>query len=335
MNRVINLLPFVFLSFGLPALANTSNEVLPAELVADRVLFQEALQKSNPRRAVEIIRPWVQKRPADASLANDYALALAQLGQLDAAREALEKGLAADPDTAILLANLREILTRQAAVSYAKAMGKRAPATQLALKSSPQFDLAPLVVAQAAPRKDARVEVSVSPPAARNVKPTAPDLAAILASAPVEGKPPPPLKGVESRGQADVKLVEVDEKPRSAGAASARTVSEEVIDATKKWAKDWSSRDFQGYLSHYSEQFKSARFATRKEWEDFRRPRVDRPDPISVELSDFKVRALAGGKAEIRFRQRFDSRNLKLSTVRKVIWQKESDGWRILEEDNR
>lgn len=279
----------------------------PADLLRDRAAVQRALENKNPKLAADLLRPWLEKRPQDSSIANDYALALAQLGQLDAAREALEKGLESDPDTAVLFANLREVLSQQAAVSYAKAMGRQTPENVVRLKASSQFRVPATVVAQASPRSEAKVE-AVSPAVrAGGGQANAPDLAAMLAS---------PIAPVPVAGQSS-------------------PLSDQIIAATQAWAKDWSSRNFSNYLSHYSADFKSQQFASRQDWESYRRPRVDRADPIAVEVSQFKVRPLAGDKAEVTFRQRFDSRNLKLNTVRKVLWKREADGWKIIQEDNR
>ena len=130
----------------------------PAELVKDRARIAQALKEKNPQRAAKLIEPWIKKRPHDVELANDYALALAQMGKLDQAREVLEEALKKNPETGVAFQNLREILSQQAAISYAKAMGKRPPTSQVALKSSAPVPDAPTVVAQVDPRPGASTE---------------------------------------------------------------------------------------------------------------------------------------------------------------------------------
>ena len=114
-----------------PALASEN-----PELLRDRQRAATALKEKNPQRAIKVLEPWMKKRPDDIELANDYALALAQMGKLDQAREVLEEALNKNPQTVAAFNNLREILSQQAAVSYAKAMGKKPDRKSTRLNSS-------------------------------------------------------------------------------------------------------------------------------------------------------------------------------------------------------
>ncbi len=136
----------------------------PAGLARDRQSTAQALKEKNPQRAIKIIEPWFKKRPDDIEIANDYAITLAQLGRLDQAREVLEQALSKNQQTSLAFQNLREILSQQAAISYAKAMGKKPPNQQVALKGGVTTAEAPVVVAQADSRSEPMGPIAASSP---------------------------------------------------------------------------------------------------------------------------------------------------------------------------
>lgn len=310
------------LCLGGVATASSSAVDNPA-LAKDRQRVAQALKENRPQAAARIIEPWYKKQPNDFDLANDYALALAQMGELDRARQVLEQALASNSETGLAFSNLREILNHQAAISYAQAMGKRPPGSQLALKGTAVAE-PPVVVAQTAPRPDAQIVMPVRPesPQGKENGAIPSDLKTLLAANP----PPELVRKPPSEPRAGA-------KPASSPEVSA--LQSALIEATQRWAEDWSARNFEAYLSHYSMQFKPDRFPTRQAWVENRRPRVSRSDPIAVAVSDFQVSVINDSSAEVRFRQRYDSKNLKVNSVKRLVWAKEADGWKIVSEDGR
>jgi tetratricopeptide (TPR) repeat protein len=308
--------PLCVASLSGPLRANPDTEAL----ANDRQRIAQALKNKKPQQALRMLEPLRVKFPNDFQLANDYALALAQMGELDRARQVLEEALASHPQAGLAFSNLREILSHQAAISYAQALGKRPPGSQIALKGALEVAEPPVVVAQAAPRPDAQIAVPVrpeSPPIQANGA-IASDLVALLSA------PPPP------------ELVRKPDPPAAAvPGASGSPLQEELAAATRRWAQDWSSRNFEAYLSHYSQNFKPDRFPTRQAWVENRRPRVARPDAILVEVTELQAKALDDTRAEVQFRQRYDSRTLKVNSVKRLVWAKEADGWKIISEDGR
>lgn len=270
----------------------------PIELQRDRQRAAQALREKNPQRAASIIEPWLRRRPDDVALANDYALSLAQMGKLDQAREVLEEALNKNPQTALAFQNLREILGQQAAISYAKAMGKKPPSSEVALKGSRGFSEPPVVVAKAAPRPDSTNAQLVSPKA---------------------GLSP------------DIKF---DPRP---GTAPTEPVSDEdaLVKATMGWADAWANKDFKRYLDFYSEKFEPQQHSSREAWAAYRKPRVTRPDPIVLKVSDIKVSMVSPSEAEVRFRQYYEAGALKVSSLKTAVWIKEAGAWRMLREDGR
>lgn len=287
--------------------------VLPPEVEADHQRAIAALKDGKPQRAITILAPWVKKYPDDITLASDYATALTRAGKFDDAREVLEEALMKNDETSAAFVNLREILAHQAAVSYAKALGRKPPSNQLSLRLSSE---PPLVVAAAVP-----VEPVTSPPSASvsiTVSPAAPTDPA----------------SVTGRGATASKAANtaVSSKPEASPAGG---IEAQITRLTKRWAEVWSAKDFEGYVSLYSQAFETKNHASRQEWVDYRRPRVSRPGDILIELSDLRVRVLSDDRVEVRFRQRYEAPNLKVSSQRGLLWHREAGQWKILREEGR
>lgn len=290
----------------------------PAELQRDRQRAAEALKDKDPQRAAKLIEPWVKKRPDDIELANDYALALAQMGRLDQARAVLEDVLSKNRESGVAFQNLREILSQQAAISYAKAMGRKPPTTQVALKGGPSLKEPPVVLAQVEPRPGATAELV--PPKTNTSVDGRSD-----AKAEKGAKSAPPAAAAPAAETAKASAAKSEPSGEEAALAS----------ALRGWADAWSEKDFKRYLAVYSEKFQPQQFPSREAWAAHRKPRVTRPDPISVKVSEIRVKMLAADRAEVTFRQRYDAGSTKLNSVKTLVWAKESEGWKILREEGR
>jgi len=308
-----------------PALASEN-----PELLRDRQRAATALKEKNPQRAIKVLEPWIKKRPDDIELANDYALALAQMGKLDQAREVLEEALNKNSQTVAAFNNLREILSQQAAVSYAKAMGKKPPNTQLTLRgSSPAGGEPPVILAQAEPRPGASVE---PPPKATTKSSAADPRAEAKTEAKSEAKPSATQeRSQEAKGERPAAKTEAAAR----GAGDPKSEEAAVVAAIQQWAAAWASRDFKRYVAAYSDRFEPQQFPSRAAWEAHRRPRVTRPDLEEVKVSDIRVKLLPGGDAEVKFRQRYEAGNLKLNSVKTAIMTREAGAWKILREEGR
>jgi tetratricopeptide (TPR) repeat protein len=258
----------------------------------------KALRENRPQQAAKILAPISADQPKDLQVANLYANALSQLGQIQEARQVLESALSGNDETSLAFANLREILAQQAAVSYAKALGRPAP------KGPPNLRLT----------ADDPVVVAVAPEAA---KPAA---------------APAPVRGPAAGSAATV-------QPPALAAASDPKINPEIsaalITLTQDWAKSWADKDVDTYLGFYSENFAPTKHPSRKAWEDNRRPRVTRSGQIIVEVSELRLKELSEGEVEVRFRQRYDSPNLKVNSMRFLVWSLEAGTWKIVREEGR
>jgi tetratricopeptide (TPR) repeat protein len=271
--------------------ANQANQAVLDAAVKD-------LRENRPQQAVKKLAPLSAAQPKDLQVANLYANALTQLGQIQEARQVLESALSGNDETSLAFANLREILAQQAAVSYAKALGRPAP------KGPPNLRLT----------ADDPVVVAVAPEAA---KPAA-------APAPVRG----PAAGSAATVQPPALAAASDPKINP-------EISAALITLTQDWAKSWADKDFDAYLGFYSENFAPTKHPNRKAWEDNRRPRVTRSGQIIVEVSELRLKELSEGEVEVRFRQRYDSPTLKVNSMRFLVWSLEAGTWKIVREEGR
>lgn len=306
----------------------------PPELVKDRARIAQALKEKNPQRAAKLVEPWIKKRPHDVELANDYALALAQMGKLDQAREVLEEAFKKNPETGVAFQNLREILSQQAAISYAKAMGKRPPTAQVALKSSASVPEAPTVVAQVEPRPGASTELPAAKTPPQQIAQATPAQAPTKAATPVAPAAAPTQDAAAAKAASTpAKATEPARSPAAAGTPKAEESA--LVAATQQWAEAWAGKNFKRYIDSYSSRFQPQNFPSRDAWVENRRPRVTKPGKLVVRVSDIRVKLLPGGDAEVTFRQRYESGDLKLNSTKTTVWTKESGTWKILREEGR
>jgi hypothetical protein len=288
--------------------APSAHESDRAAIERDRERAMRSIRAKNPQAAVRILEPWQQKYPFNLELANDYAIALAQLGRLEDASKALEAAFLSNPQSQEAFENLRQILSRQAAVFYAKAVGRPAPTGPLALKGDPLAVEQPTMASDSANRSEPTVPVQ---PSVTKVQ---------------QGALKTPVNDAEaslSRAKANGSTVD------------GRPLRQAVTAAAERWAKAWESKDFEGYLAAYSENFQPQKFPSREAWVEHRRPRVTRPGPLLVRVSDIRVKQLSPDRAEVTLRQRYEASGTKLTSSKRMVFVNEKGEWKILLEDGR
>jgi len=288
---------------------NTGLSISESDLAAierDRERAIRAMKAKNPQGAARILEPWNQKYPAHLGLANDYAIALTQLGRLDDASKSLESAFLNNPESQEAFENLRQILSRQAAVFYAKAVGRPSPSSPLALKGDP---LAVQPVARVAPPALAAAE----PPTAA-VKESPPTSVASVAAPRTNSSAAPTT---------------------SSPSTDTRVLRDALTLAAERWAAAWESKNFEAYLAAYSDDFQPQKFPSREAWVEHRRPRVTRPGPLVVRVSDLRIKPLPSDRVEVKLRQTYEASGTKLNSVKTLVFANEKGEWKILREDGR
>lgn len=116
-----------------------------------------------------------------------------------------------------------------------------------------------------------------------------------------------------------------------AEAAAMPDAAASVQAALDAWSAAWSARNVEGYLSHYSRNFKPSDGNTLERWKEQRKERVGKPESISVTLSDIRI-TVDGTRASARFRQDYQSESFKVVDRKYLGLAKEGTQWKIVEE---
>lgn len=85
-----------------------------------------------------------------------------------------------------------------------------------------------------------------------------------------------------------------------------------------KWSSAWSAQDVDAYLGCYGQQYLPESGLSRDDWAKQRQVRLTRPKSIKITVSDIKVVSEEGSRAEIMFRQKYQSNNYQ-DQVMKIL----------------
>lgn len=271
---------------------------------------------------------------------NNLAVLYAQQKQYDKARSALEMAIRTHPSYAVAHENLGDVYAKLASQAYDKALqidsSNAAAQSKLSLiremiTTAPKPGSRPVAAARPSePVKVAAAQPARPAPAATVAPPAAPAPApAPAASAPAAAAP--------VVAKATEKAPEKVAKPADAGNASTparstdSTAEADISRALQGWAAAWARKDVKGYLSFYASDFQTPGGASRKEWENERAQRIDKPGKLQVAVEDIKV-SINGDKATVRFRQHYRSATLKSSTTKTVVFVRSGAKWLIQQE---
>jgi len=244
--------------------------------------------------AVEVFQGLTSDYPELPEPYNNLAVIYAQQKDYDKARAALEMAIRTHPAYATAHENLGDIYSQLASQAYKKAL---------------QLDAGNA----GAQTKLALVRELISA-GSGNHRPRQAQDAAAPAPTPASTEPP------------------VD----APAASSAPAPDDESLEAVKSrvlaWAKAWSDKDAEAYLSFYSPSFVVPGGRSRAAWEAERRQRVgNKPGRISVELEDLRVE-LDGDHARVSFRQHYNSYNFDASASKTLELVRDGDQWQIRRE---
>nr|WP_198980224.1 tetratricopeptide repeat protein [Herbaspirillum sp. ASV7] len=121
------------------------------------------------------------------------------------------------------------------------------------------------------------------------------------------------------------------DKDKARADASAEQDKNAVLASLNSWAKAWSDKDVRSYLGHYSSDFDTPKGASRKEWAEERRARIEDKGHISVKVSNAQV-SINGNIATVRYRQIYNSNRLTVDSRKTLIFVKQGNRWLIKQE---
>lgn len=324
------------------------------------------LKRNN--EAIAVYLALVKDRPDLPEPYNNLAVIYAQQKQYDKAKAALELAIRTHPAYATAHENLGDVYAKLASQAYDKALQidsanvhaqtKLAQIRELIGTSAPSRNaaapIAPIAAAPQAPAPVAAKPVAAKPATPAPTVAVKPVQAQPAAPKPAAAKPVPPQPAAPAK---PVQIAKAEPKPqarpesradaksptretkaeakeaRLAARAAAKDANEEaqVQKLVKTWANAWSRKDVHGYLAHYSSDFKTPNAMARKAWEAERENRLTKPGKIAVEVENLKVK-LDGDEATVRFRQHYDSANMKSSSGKTLVLKKIKGRWQIQQE---
>lgn len=102
-----------------------------------------------------------------------------------------------------------------------------------------------------------------------------------------------------------------------------------IINTLEQWARDWSNKNVESYISHYADTFISENGQNKQAWQEYRRPRITSPEWIEVELADLEVELTDANNAQVDFIQTYNAPNYSDETFKRLILVLRSGGWKI------
>ena len=114
--------------------------------------------------------------------------------------------------------------------------------------------------------------------------------------------------------------------------ASIKNKDEELIDFANAWARAWSAKDVDLYLSKYAEDFKTPNGDALALWQALRKQKISSQGKILVEIEDIKVTMKNENLARIQFKQRYTSDKLTEESSKLLLVKKTNGKWFIQEE---
>ena len=114
--------------------------------------------------------------------------------------------------------------------------------------------------------------------------------------------------------------------------ASIKNKDAELIDFANAWARAWSAKDVDLYLSMYAEDFKTPNSDALALWQASRKKKISSQGKILVEIEDIKVTMKNENLAHIQFKQKYTSDKLTEESSKLLLVKKTNGKWFIQEE---
>ncbi len=247
---------------------------------------------------------------------NNLAVIYAAQGQYDKAKNALESALRTNASYATAYENLSEIYAKMASLAYDKALqldrgsNNTSPARLTALTAITSVAGKP----DTTPMQVARLDKAAATTAKTE-----------RAATPSKAEVAPPAQTAATE---PTKAVATGPAAASSPKASPDNQAD-ILKAVHDWAKAWSARNAGKYLSMYARDFNTPGNMSRSQWEQQRRERIAKPQPISVTIINPKVSIKDENNARVSFVQSYRSGSLKSTTRKTLVMTRTNDSWLI------
>jgi tetratricopeptide (TPR) repeat protein len=234
---------------------------------------------------------------------NNLAVLYAGQGQYEKARQSLEMAIRTHPSYATAHENLGDIYAKMASQAYDRALqlDRSNTATQTKLA---------MIQELFAGGSHGKETTARNTPAPNKTEGTAPVIAAADLDNPAQAETTSPIPAPSSK----------DDESRKA------------VETVMAWAAAWSSKDAEGYLSFYADDFKTPSGETRATWEAARRERITTPKFIHVGIRVLTTQLIDSNHVTVKFHQSYKASHLKSSGNKTLLLVKTGGKWLIQEE---
>lgn len=298
-----------------------------------------AEQKQNPE-AIQVFIKLIQDYPDLPEPYNNLAALYVAQGQLEKARDVLERGLHTDSAYSTAYRNLNEVYAKLANRAYDHTVQASRESSSALIKEL--CDNYGRVANQAVGRGQSAVgDVSLirDIPKSRSSAGKPPSKVDIdeMAVASVEDEPPVPPEfnnpGIKAATSVNSQPKQNDQNAKAVVPPQASSADEKtVLAAVEAWATSWSRKDVPAYLAFYAKDFRTPNGLSRADWTQQRRERIGKPKSIKVSVDQPKVVLSDANHASVSFRQGYRSDNLQTATRKTLLMVKSGGKWMIQEE---
>lgn len=106
-----------------------------------------------------------------------------------------------------------------------------------------------------------------------------------------------------------------------------------VKDQLDQWRSAWENQDIQSYLNFYhTKEFVPKDGMRYSVWKESRHRSLKRPKFIKIDFDDVQVVQLDKNLVRARFLQKYESNSFKDSVYKVVLWQRDGNQWKIVQE---
>jgi tetratricopeptide (TPR) repeat protein len=271
---------------------------------------------------------------------NNLAVIYASQGEFEKAREALQKAINTHPSYATAHENIGDIYAKMASQAYNQALELDNSNVTAREKLSLINELFS-VPASASPA--ATTVAKAKPPEAIESKPAAPP--SPPAPKPVTGPEPEPAPApapevippdVAAAGPVPESSPASAPEPAPAPVQEAkvpqpRQITQLITNNVNSWARAWSSKDVNGYLSFYAADYSPPEL-DRSAWVEQRKSRISGPRSIKVDIYNLQVIMHGDEHAQATFLQEYTSDTYSDSVNKTLLFRRYNDRWLIVQE---
>jgi len=312
------------------------------ELLHLKALLLQRLNKINS--AIKNYQLIIKLYPDFPDAYNNLAGIFAKQGNLDLAKNLLEKGMNTNKSYALLHKNIKNIYLEMARESYVKALrlGVKKHDVELVYSTIEQYNKnkdntvfnksSVSLSDQIKDKKDKKDKNS-------ETKKTSKQTIQVTRTDPIiEKQTSAEYNSPRSTLYGPKKIIRRISKKKIVVAAwnePVISIKDEVISALQGWAAAWSAQDVNLYLSFYNKQFLPENGIAKHIWVTQRKLRLLKPRWIEVKLSNFSIEQQTDDQAEVNVTQMYRSNSFRDKSNKKFLLQRSEDGWQILNEVNR